>query len=279
MKEAVRRLVPEQRRPFDRMIAYAKELRKFMEAGGEKPEAPRLIVHGGAGSGKSELIRVLSFWFEMVLTTAIERDLNMPFLIRCAPTGLAAHNIDGLTVCSAFKFRFGTKHMPLDTKVRDSYQQNLAYLQLVIIDEMSMVKADDLYKIDMRLREIKSNHDDFFGGVAVMFLGDLMQLQPIKGRWIYEEPKDPSWKNTFKMGGTGAPWGNEGGLWNLFHPYIFKENHRQGDNKEYADILNRLRFGQHNEEDVAKIRSRVVGDFPNDVPDNSILIFCKNKQK
>ena len=60
--------------------------------------------------------------------------------------------------------------MPLNTKVRDSYQQNLAYLQLVIIDEMSMVKADDLYKIDMRLREIKSNHDDFFGGVAVMFL-------------------------------------------------------------------------------------------------------------
>ena len=57
----------------------------------------------------------------------------------------------------------------------------------------------------------------------------------------------------------------------------FDARHRLYGNKEYADLLNRLRFGQHTDEDILKIRSRVVKDFSTDVPTDSILIFCKNK--
>ena len=142
MLQRARNLAPEQRLAFDKIIGYAKELRKYANGGGPKPEAPLLIVHGGAGSGKSELINVASFWFEFLLTTNDERDINNPFVIRCAQTGMAAHNIDGLTVCSSFKLWFKNSHVGLSDNERDKFQRMLTHLQLVIIDEMSMIKAD-----------------------------------------------------------------------------------------------------------------------------------------
>merc|ERR1711994_812017 len=63
MLQRAQNLAPEQRLPFNEVIGYAKELRKYINGGGQKPKAPLLIVHGGAGSGKSELIMVASFWF------------------------------------------------------------------------------------------------------------------------------------------------------------------------------------------------------------------------
>ena len=174
MLQRVRQLAPEQRHSFNEIIGYAKELRKYTNAGGPKPKAPLIIVHGGAGSGKSELIKVISFWFEFLLTTNDERDANNPFVIRCAQTGMAAHNIDGLTVCSSFKIWYKNSHVGLSDNERDKFQRMLTHLQLVIIDEMSMVKSDQLYQIDSRLQEYKSN-TNFFGGVAVLLVGDLMQ--------------------------------------------------------------------------------------------------------
>ena len=266
MNDLVKKLVPEQRRVFDSFIGYAKELRKTKASGSKKPKAPLGVVHGGAGSGKSTLIKVLSFWFEYLLITNDEKDLNMPVVIRCAPTGMAANNIDGLTVCSAFKFKFGHNHIPLDARNRTSYQDTLSHLQLVIIDEMSMVKADDLYKIDVRLQEIKSSNEDF-GGVAVLLLGDLMQLQPILGRWIFAKPKHSSWHNRYA----------NGGLWDLFSPYILHQNHRQGEDKDYAHLLNRLRIGQQTKEDIKIIRTRIIDSFPNNVPEDALMLYGKNE--
>lgn len=267
MLDLVRQLVPEQRRVFDTFMGYAKELRKARASGGPKPKAPKCVVHGGAGSGKSTLIRAISFWFEMLLVTNDERDLNMPLVVRCAPTGMAANNIDGLTVCSAFRFRFGDNHIPMDTSTRTNYQQTLSQLELVIIDEMSMVKADELYKIDMKLKEIRSEQNEDFGGVSILLLGDLMQLQPVKGKWIFEKPNSATWANRWKAGN----------LWESFTPYIFHQNHRQGEHKDYADLLNRLRVGQQTEEDIRTIRTRIVDAFPNNIPDDALLIYGTNE--
>ena len=96
-------------------------MRKFINGGQTKPKAPLIIVHGGAGSGKSEFINVVSFWFEFLLTTNDDRDLNNPFVIRCAQTGMAAHNIDGLTVCSSFKLWYKNSHVSLSQNERDHF--------------------------------------------------------------------------------------------------------------------------------------------------------------
>ena len=89
-------------------------------------------------------------------------------------------------------------------KVRDLKRQNFRQLQFLIIDEISLVDADMLYKIDLRLKEIKQN-DKLFGGVALFFFGDLLQIKPVKGRYIFQDPKSedfklanavmPHWKN------------------------------------------------------------------------------------
>ena len=56
-----------------------------------------------------------------------------------------------------------------------------------------------------------------------------------------------------------------------------EENHRQGENKEFADILNRLRIGAHTTEDIAKIKTRVVEDMSNTVPGDALVIFGKKR--
>ena len=268
MLTCARQLVAEQRLIFDKIIGFAKELRKYMEGAAEKPEAPLLVIHGGAGSGKSTLIKAVSKWVDKILTTNDNKDLNNPFVIRCAPTGMAAHNIDGLTLCSAFHFKFDNDHHSYaneETKTR--FQDMLSHLQILIIDEMSMVKADELYKLDLKLQEIKNN-DLTFGGISVLLFGDLMQLQPVKGRWIYSKPAFTRWINRFA-------WDS---LWDNFSPFILKENHRQGENKEWADTLNRLRYGLHTLDDIELIRSRIVPSFPKDVPEDALFIYGKKYQ-
>ena len=61
---------------------------------------------------------------------------------------------------------------------------------MIIIDEMSMVSADVLYKIHKRLCDIFINNLPF-GGISTMWVGDLLQLKPVRGRFIFEEPRDP----------------------------------------------------------------------------------------
>ena len=67
-------------------------------------------------------------------------------------------------------------------------------------------------------------------------------------------------------------------LWENFDAFILDKNHRQGDDRLYADILNRLRFGNHTEDDVAQIKSRIVPDFPNHIPSNAMLLYGKKAE-
>ncbi len=125
-------------------------------------------------------------------------------------------------------------------------RNDLSQLQVVIIDEMSMVKSDLLYQLHKRLQEIKQNNDDF-GGISVLLFGDLMQLQPVRANWIFEAPKDPKFSRSHAIRS----------LWSLFVPVELKENHRQGNDAHYAQLLNRVRFGKHTEQDIATLKSRL----------------------
>ena len=113
---------------------------------------------------------------------------DCPYLLITAPTGTAAANIRGQTLHSTFGFSFGNEYYSLSDKQRDEKRTNLKNLKFVIIDEISMVKADLLYQLDMRLREIKQRPDKIFGGVAIYTFGDMLQLRPCQARYIFEEP-------------------------------------------------------------------------------------------
>ena len=101
-----RNLAQEQRLIFDKVIGYAKELRKCKASGCRPPKPPLIFVQGGAGSGKSKLIETIYIWFEKWLVTNDDRHLEQPFAIKTAPTGMA-----GLVTDSFFQFRFDFNHL------------------------------------------------------------------------------------------------------------------------------------------------------------------------
>jgi hypothetical protein len=91
-----------------------------------KCEAPLLVVHGGAGTGKSTLIKTIVKWTEATLRHDDDRHPDQPFIVLTAPTGTAAENIKGLTLHSAFNIPFGNDFINLGDKKRDQKRHELS---------------------------------------------------------------------------------------------------------------------------------------------------------
>ena len=150
------RLDDEQRRVLDIGVDYAKNLVKAKNTkdGMTSTLVPFVVIQGGAGAGKSNVIDILSQRMEKILRSSGDNP-NHPYIVKAAFTGTAAANIEGQTMTSAFSFKFGNEFFSLADKVRDEKRTVLENLVAVIIDEYSMIKADMLYQLDLRLRELK----------------------------------------------------------------------------------------------------------------------------
>jgi hypothetical protein len=129
-----------------------------------------------------------------------------------------------------------------------------------------MIKSDQLYQLHLRLCEIKQN-DSAFGNLCVILFGDLMQLKPIKGKYIFQSPSYEKYKQVFEL----LP------LWKMFETIELEINHRQGEDKVYAELLNRLRFKSKqqeiSEDDLILLNSRITS---NHNKDDITKIFGKN---
>jgi DNA replication protein DnaC len=217
------------------------------------PGAPFMMVHGGAGSGKSTLINVISQHFHHIMLRDGD-DLDCPYVLLSAYTGTAAANVDGQTLHTLFSFNFGAGFMSLSDKMRDEKRNLYKNVKILIIDEISLVDSDMLYKIDLRLREITQLGVPL-GNIAIFVLGDLMQMCPISGRFIFLEPRNIQFFLTSEM----DP------LWSKFECINLEINHRQGEDKDYADMLNRIRVGKQTSEDIQKLKERVRNEDHEDV--------------
>ena len=143
-----------------------------------------MVLVGQSGCGKSTVINVVTIWFHKILQQEGDSP-DQPYVIKTAFTGCAASNIEGQTLHKSFGFCFGNQHYSLNDKVRDQKRNIMKNLKLVIIDEISMVKSDMLYMLDLRLQELKEKVGVPFGGVGLVVFGDLMQLAPTIGRYVY----------------------------------------------------------------------------------------------
>ena len=114
-------------------------------------------------------------------------------------------------------------------------RNNLGQLKLLIIDEISMVGANMLYRIHLRLSDTFQTDETKvpFGGINVMLVGDLLQLPPIRQSQVFGCPEAKCFHGLY----------NEKPLWNELTPMILKHNHRQGKDKAWAETLNRFREG------------------------------------
>ena len=79
-------------------------------------------------------------------------DIDKPYVLKTAFMGTAAANIEGQTLTSTFSMQFGNLYTGLGDRNREMKRQALAHLEILIIDEISMVKADMLYQLDMILK-------------------------------------------------------------------------------------------------------------------------------
>ena len=149
-----RGLDPFQRMVVDTGVKYARDLMKAEKPENRRPRPPHLMVHGGAGAGKTTVIRTLVQHVELILRKPGDQT-GLPYVIKTAPTGAAASLIEGMTLHKAFNFDFRGKFHSLSDKMRDKKRSELKNLKIVIIDEVSMVKAEMLYQLDLRLQEIK----------------------------------------------------------------------------------------------------------------------------
>jgi ATP-dependent DNA helicase PIF1 len=230
-------------------VNYAMRLVTFSRASPNhkisKPSPPLVIVHGGAGSGKSRVINCLYNMMTHILQKEGD-DPSCPYVVLTSFTGAASANINGQTLHSLFGFKFGTSFLSMSERQRANKRLLFRDLKCVVIDEISMVSADLFYNLDLRLREI-TVRDIPFGGLSVFVFGDLFQLQPPKARYVFEPPCNKEHALAYSLRN----------LWKLFKVVNLVENHRQGKDKAYGDLLNRVRAGFHTKEDIALLETRI----------------------
>ena len=198
-----------------------------------------IFLTGKAGTGKTTFLK-----------TVMERSRKRPIVV--APTGVAAINAGGVTIHSFFQLPL-SPYVP-GAKVESKFdfgkekRKIIASMDLLIIDEISMVRADLLDAIDAVLRRFRE-HGQPFGGVQLLMIGDLAQLTPVV------TPEDerllkPYYDTPYFFGSKALQQIDYVTI-QLTHVY------RQQD-ESFINILNEVRNGHPSAEALAKLNSRVA---------------------
>ena len=226
------------------------------------------FVSGGAGVGKSRLIKVLYqalIRYFGKIPGAHPDDL---FVLLCAPTGKAAFNIGGMTLHSALSLplnQYGGMLPSLGSDISNTLASKLHSVKLIIIDEISMVGAKMLNGISARLGHIFKSKEPF-GGVSILAVGDLNQLPPVGDSFPFTTPRG---KDDYAQ--IVGPV-----LWESFRLLELSEIMRQKDDLLFAKALGNLVAGKLDNAQKALLMSRRV--CPRDIPEDVIHLFHTNQE-
>lgn len=237
--------------------------------------ARHIFLTGKAGTGKTTFLRSLI-------------SLTHKKAVIVAPTGIAAINAAGVTIHSLFQLPFGTflpKVLPTDAVIAHQHYNTpksiirhlsmnatkrriLLDLELLIIDEVSMLRADLLDAIDTVLRYIRKNNTNF-GGVQLLFIGDLHQLPPVV--------KNEEW-NLLSQFYKSAFFFDAIALEKNPPVYIELEKiYRQAD-ETFIHLLNNLRNNQVTAQDTALLKTYYRANYKPVLTDNYITLTTHNNK-
>lgn len=189
-----------------------------------------IFVTGAAGTGKSTILREL-------------RD-RLKLLV-CAPTGIAAINVGGSTIHGLFRFGIGPKTRRM-VKGDPSKRDLFARADAIVIDEISMVRADLLDQINVFLQKTLGN-DWAFGGKTIIAFGDMWQLEPVVGDgevdFIRENYESPFWFDAHVLKAEGKTNLLEKMDAVRVETIELQEVFRQQGDTGFLDALNKIRVG------------------------------------
>lgn len=208
-----------------------------------------LFLTGKAGTGKTTFLKNL-------------RSKSTKRLVVLAPTGIAAINAGGVTIHSFFQLplspyvpgaTFGGEEQKYYrfSKVKRNI---IRTLDLLVIDEISMVRADLLDAIDSVMRRYRE-HSKPFGGVQLLLIGDLQQLSPVI--------KDDDWALLSKFYSTPYFFSSNALNAATYHTIELKTVYRQHD-EYFISILNQIRENRATDETLSVLNRRYI---PNFIPD------------
>lgn len=222
-----------------------------------------LFISGGAGTGKSYLIKIIK---ELII-----RKTRTNSVMLTSPTGCAAYGIGGKTLHSAFnlpvqhpKSKLMKNYLPLSNAKRDHLQTVYLDLQYLIIDEISMVSDHIFHCIHHRLQEIKcAQQSGIFGNCSVITFGDFYQLQPVAAHYVFDQTN---------FSGISNLW-----IKNIV-PFFLTTNVRQLEDPNYAALLNRVRTGEQTVQDITILSQRTSVDCSKPPFINALRLYPTRKQ-
>jgi cytochrome c556 len=219
-----------------------------------------IFLTGKAGTGKTTFLKYF-------------REHSDKKVLVAAPTGVAAINAGGVTLHSLFQLSFepyipGAGYSKNTTHFRMTKQKIdlLRSFDVLVIDEISMVRADLLDAVDASLRRYRNSMQPF-GGVQMLYIGDVFQLPPVakEEEWSL---LSPYYQSQFFFHSKA---------WEKATPlYIeLKKIYRQKEQK-FIDLLNKVRLGNLNSDDIAALNERFRQNFRPSDSERYIILSTHN---
>ena len=251
LEERVDMLNADQRRVFEKVKSHF--LHQQLHEGNKcqcNLEPLRMFVSGVGGTGKSFLIETIKALVDQLwpcedLTCAI-----------AAPTGLAAFNVGGTTIHRLFQLPVeheGTCAMywSLSKTAQKVMKTTLRSVKVIIVDEVSMVSSLVFAYMHLRLNELFGGND-WFGSKNMLFMGDLLQLQPVNGSAVFERVTRKSLQ--YKLGCAATV-----NIWKDAVEYDeLTINERQKQDQEFSSMLDCVRRGCPTDETLSTLEKRVI---------------------
>jgi ATP-dependent DNA helicase PIF1 len=234
-----------------RPLELSKEFKEVLDAMEKTPA--NLFITGKAGTGKSTLLQLF-------------RNTTRKKAIFLAPTGIAALNIQGQTIHSFFGFppKPIAKQDIKPRRAKKLYQN----IEVMVVDEISMVRADMLDNMDYFLRLNRNNMAQPFGGVQVFFFGDLFQLPPV----VSSEEERFMLQMRYS-----SPYFFSAEVFPLLHMQMVELTriYRQ-EERLFIRLLNSVRLNNADMDDLCDLNERHLPQF--DAGDGYITLSARNAQ-
>lgn len=212
------------------------------------------FLTGRAGTGKTTFLK------------KTQKELPKRFVV-LAPTGIAAYNAGGQTIHSFFGFERAPQVPGEFGRMSQTSRDIVKNIDAIIVDEVSMVRCDIIDAMDRALRYVRKNSAPF-GGLQMIFVGDMYQLEPVV------TPKDKETLDRFYPYGCYFFY-KAAVIQRYSLPKIeFKKIYRQQDDPLFIELLEHVRTGNVTYQDLYRLNERVV-DVDERNPKMKITLTCK----